>query len=201
MSSHLRLSVTIEDQKQKSGGSFSVIPDAECLPYFTEAFRSVVSGVEAGDSMLEQLFPEMFSLFVKGESARKFIPVILCRLPPGTWRWPAFENFISDKRGGIEEPDFKAMAEMLASRVMKVAYSLHHKQQFLKTADHAPYMMFCSVDDDRTPDECKGLNGVISHYTSSFWSEHPIPCRRLDCRCSFIAMSERDLKKLSYKGI
>lgn len=90
---------------------------------------------------------------------------------------------------------YSEMAELLAHRVTMKAHWQHRRDQMLEITNHLPYWMFSAVDDDRTPEPCRKIDGTVRLHSDAFWQTHYPPCEHLFCRCSVIALSERDVQK------
>ena len=156
---------------------------------FLKAYRQVTNDVEAPRAAIETLLPGLLASFEGGQLRRDVVKSIASVLPLGSWRWPEFE-----RQFGVGN---EAMAaELLHHRIWTLAYAYRHESQFAATVDSAPYKMFSAIMDDRSPATCRTLNGTVKHHADPFWKLNPVPCARLDCRCSWIALSRRDLEKL-----
>ena len=157
---------------------------------FDDAYRRVMAGVEVSGESINRLLPALRVAFKNGDPSAKVITLILEHLPAGSWRWREFEE-----QFGSRPP--RDMADALHHRIWVHAYAARHEEQFTKTVVSAPYKMFSAIMDDRTAEECRILNGTVKYYNDEFWTSHPIPCSRLNCRCTWIALSRRDAERLS----
>lgn len=79
---------------------------------------------------------------------------------------------------------------------MQSAYSAQRYQQMRDNADQRPYWRYSAVNDDRTRPSHSAMNGLIYPYDDPFWNTF-YPPNGFNCRCSVIALGERDIKRLS----
>jgi hypothetical protein len=86
--------------------------------------------------------------------------------------------------------DKKEMAELFVHRVTMSFCARRRREQHLRTSESRPWWLFDAVDDDRTPGYCARLDGTVKRFDDPFWTEHPIPCERLFCRCSIRSLTD-----------
>lgn len=158
--------------------------------HFSVAYQVLMSGIEAAAPAVDGMKDELRAMFNQGCYPRDAIRAIDRWLLPGSWRWPAFE-------AQFPQVATATPADLLYHRLWRLASSARHDAQFARTARIAPYKMFSPVMDDRTPPECRALNGTVGRHDDEFWLGRKIPCDRLDCRCTWIALSARDAERLS----
>lgn len=80
---------------------------------------------------------------------------------------------------------------------MQAAYSAARYQRYMENVDNRPYWQYSAVGDQRTRPAHQALNGKIYRYDDPFWATF-YPPNGFNCRCTVIALSDRDLKR---KGI
>lgn len=80
---------------------------------------------------------------------------------------------------------------------MQQAYSAARYQRYMDNIDNRPYWQYSAVGDQRTRPAHQVLNGKIYRYDDPFWATF-YPPNGFNCRCTVIALGERDLKR---KGI
>ncbi|HGO5822528.1 TPA: phage minor head protein [Mannheimia haemolytica] len=80
---------------------------------------------------------------------------------------------------------------------MQQAYSAARYQRYMDNVDNRPYWQYSAVGDQRTRPAHQALNGKIYRYDDPFWATF-YPPNGFNCRCTVIALGERDLKR---KGI
>lgn len=80
---------------------------------------------------------------------------------------------------------------------MQAAYSAARYQRLRENIDNRPYWQYSAVGDERTRPAHQVLNGQIYRYDDPFWATF-YPPNGFNCRCTVIALDERDLKR---KGI
>lgn len=80
---------------------------------------------------------------------------------------------------------------------MQAAYSAARYQRLRENIDNRPYWQYSAVGDERTRPAHQVLNGKVYRYDDPFWATF-YPPNGFNCRCTVIALGERDLKR---KGI
>lgn len=77
---------------------------------------------------------------------------------------------------------------------MLTAYSAARYQRLRDNVDNRPYWQYSAVGDERTRPAHLALNGKIYRYDDPFWATF-YPPNGFNCRCSVIALGERDLQR------
>ena len=77
---------------------------------------------------------------------------------------------------------------------MLTAYSAARYQRMRDNVDNRPYWQYSAVGDERTRPAHLALNGKIYRYDDPFWATF-YPPNGFNCRCSLIALAERDLQR------
>lgn len=77
---------------------------------------------------------------------------------------------------------------------MQSAYSAARYQRMRDNVDNRPYWQYSAVGDERTRPAHLALSGKIYRYDDPFWATF-YPPNGFNCRCSVIALAERDLKR------
>ncbi|EGV05042.1 phage Mu protein F-like protein [Haemophilus pittmaniae HK 85] len=77
---------------------------------------------------------------------------------------------------------------------MLTAYSAARYQRMRDNVDNRPYWQYSAVGDERTRPAHLALNGKIYRYDDPFWATF-YPPNGFNCRCSVIALAERDLQR------
>ena len=77
---------------------------------------------------------------------------------------------------------------------MQTAYSAARYQRMRDNVDNRPYWQYSAVGDERTRPAHLALNGKIYRYDDPFWATF-YPPNGFNCRCSVIALGERDLQR------
>ena len=76
--------------------------------FFEPAFWKVAKSIQASEESLKALLPELLMAFTSGDPRRETQAVML-HLPEGTWRWPAYEDYVSKRDGD----DIKKETELI----------------------------------------------------------------------------------------
>jgi len=66
--------------------------------YFDPAFWKVAKGIQANKSSLNALLSELLVAYTSGDPRRE-TQVVIQHLPEGTWRWPAYEDYVLKRDG------------------------------------------------------------------------------------------------------
>lgn len=77
---------------------------------------------------------------------------------------------------------------------MQSAYSAGQYQGYMDNIDHRPYWMYDAVADHRTRPAHAAMDGLVYRYDDPFWTTF-YPPNGYRCRCSVIALSERDMQR------
>ncbi|HDR1900401.1 TPA: minor capsid protein [Pasteurella multocida] len=77
---------------------------------------------------------------------------------------------------------------------MQSAYSAQRYQQMRDNVDNRPYWQYSAILDDRTRPSHSAMNKLVYRYDDPFWNTF-YPPNGFNCRCSVIALSERDIKQ------
>lgn len=126
----------------------------------------------------------------------------------GQWKANAFEVF--KKKGWVYDYDYESSGYLLADpetgeyfgtpRRLDTIYrtntqsalSAQRYQQQVDNAESRPYWMYVAILDDRVRPSHLRLNAVVYRYDDPFWDTF-YPPNGFNCRCTVIALSERDL--------
>lgn len=77
---------------------------------------------------------------------------------------------------------------------MQSAYSAGQYQGYMANIDSRPYWMYDAVGDHRTRAAHAAMDGLVYRYDDPFWTTF-YPPNGYRCRCSVIALSERDMQR------
>ena len=80
---------------------------------------------------------------------------------------------------------------------MQSAYSAARYQRMRDNVDNRPYWQYSAVGDERTRPAHLALSGKIYRYDDPFWTTF-YPPNGFNCRCSVIALAERDLQRRAW---
>ncbi|EED0799472.1 minor capsid protein [Escherichia coli] len=77
---------------------------------------------------------------------------------------------------------------------MTVVYSAGRWAEQMENVDDRPYWKYTAIQDNRTRKTHEALHGTVMRYDDPFW-EAFYPPNGWGCRCSVVAMSERDITR------
>lgn len=77
---------------------------------------------------------------------------------------------------------------------MQTAYSAGQYQGYMANIDSRPYWMYDAVGNHRTRPAHAAMDGLVYRYDDPFWATF-YPPNGYRCRCSVIALSERDMQR------
>jgi SPP1 gp7 family putative phage head morphogenesis protein len=166
-----------------------------------------MSEIETALEIFDTVLQETDALPSERELLRRIIESQSTRIAPEykaeirghRWSWWRYDAYVLD---ASESNDPRVeMAELLRHRVMMLAFASRRKLDFLRFVRTHPYWMWSAVNDSRTNQDCVSNDGAIKRWDDSFWTDNPIPCHRLFCRCTFIALTEKEVtRRLNLAG-
>lgn len=77
---------------------------------------------------------------------------------------------------------------------MQAAYNAGQYQTYMADVDNRPYWQYDAVGDHRTRPAHAAMDGLVYRYDDPFWTTF-YPPNGYRCRCSVIALSERDMRR------
>ena len=81
---------------------------------------------------------------------------------------------------------------------MMTQYSIGNYKQQMEVIDYYPYWEYSAIEDSRTSNICRQLDGVVKRYDDSFWSAY-YPPNHFHCRSTVISRNKEELKKYNLK--
>lgn len=77
---------------------------------------------------------------------------------------------------------------------MQAAYNAGQYQTYMADVDNRPYWQYDAVGDERTRAAHSAMDGLVYRYDDPFWTTF-YPPNGYRCRCSVMALSERDVER------
>ncbi|MCF2626246.1 DUF935 family protein [Fusobacterium perfoetens] len=81
---------------------------------------------------------------------------------------------------------------------MMTQYSIGNFKQQMEVVEDYPYWEYSAIEDNRTSNICRQLDGVVKRYDDSFWSAY-YPPNHFHCRSTVISRNKEELKKYNLK--
>lgn len=81
---------------------------------------------------------------------------------------------------------------------MMTQYSIGNFKQQMEVVEDYPYWEYSAIEDNRTSNICRQLDGVVKKYDDSFWSAY-YPPNHFHCRSTVISRNKEELKKYNLK--
>ena len=81
---------------------------------------------------------------------------------------------------------------------MMTQYSIGNYKQQMEVIDYYPYWEYSAIEDSRTSNICRQLDGVVKKYDDPFWSAY-YPPNHFHCRSTVISRNKEELKKYNLK--
>lgn len=81
---------------------------------------------------------------------------------------------------------------------MMTQYSIGNYKQQIEVVEEFPYWEYSAIEDNRTSNICKQLDGVIKRYDDPFWSTY-YPPNHYQCRSTVISRSKEEIKRHGFK--
>lgn len=81
---------------------------------------------------------------------------------------------------------------------MMTQYSIGNYKQQMEVVEDYPYWEYSAIEDSRTSNICRQLDGVVKRYDDPFWSAY-YPPNHFHCRSTVISRNKEELKKYNLK--
>lgn len=81
---------------------------------------------------------------------------------------------------------------------MMTQYSIGNYKQQMEVIEDYPYWEYSAIEDNRTSNICRQLDGVIKKYDDLFWSTY-YPPNHFHCRSTVISRNKEELKRFNLK--
>ena len=93
----------------------------------------------------------------------------------------------------------KAHAETVYRNALQTQYSIGRWEQAEMAKKTHPYLRYVAVNDSRTSECCRALNGIIRKVDDPFWNTHTPPNHHR-CRSVLQSLTEKEAQKRSPTG-
>lgn len=106
-------------------------------------------------------------------------------------------SFESWKKIAIADPTLHVLPKYKLETIYRTniqgSFNSGKWARFEKTKVSRPYVMYDSINDGRTRETHRALNGVIKRLDDPFWDIHG-PANGFNCRCRLISLNEKQMK-------
>lgn len=145
--------------------------------------------------MLNDIKQSMVKAADEGQSFQHWRKDILQHLQNKGWLHPNGHNGkeIIDPATG-EVFGAPRRLETIYRTNMQSAYSAGQYQTYMGNIDNRPYWLYDAVGDSRTRAAHAAMDGLVYRYDDPFWATF-YPPNGYNCRCSVMALSERDMAR------
>ena len=145
--------------------------------------------------MLNDIKQSMITAADNGQSYQNWRKDILQHLQNKGWLHPNGHNGkdIIDPQTG-EVFGAPRRLETIYRTNMQSAYMAGQYQGYMANIGERPYWMYDAVGDSRTRPAHAAMDGLVYRYDDPFWATF-YPPNGYNCRCSVMALAERDLAK------
>ncbi|MFV2030603.1 phage minor head protein [Neisseria sp. S1] len=148
--------------------------------------------------MLHDIKQSMITAKENGLSYQDWRKDILQHLQNKGWLHPNGHNgqdIIDPKTGEVFGPPRRL--ENIYRTNMQSAYQAGRYQTYMGNIDNRPYWMYDAVGDHRTRPAHAAMDGLVYRYDDPFWATF-YPPNGYRCRCTVVALSERDVARNGY---
>ncbi|MBI5634868.1 MAG: phage head morphogenesis protein [Nitrospirae bacterium] len=173
--------------------TFKPLPFEEAIAFFS---KKILLSPEEYRSLIEALRQLAFT--VSGIAEADIIDDIYRQTLKGLTDGISFNDF---KKALIEKVS-AAWGAAAASRLdtifrtnIQSAYQAGHYKRQREVASAMPYWQYVAVMDSRTRPGHAAMNGKVFRYDSEFWKKN-YPPNGFNCRCTVVALTEGQIKKL-----
>lgn len=174
--------------KQVTAENYRNLTDSEIAKVYTIARMTDLD-------MLNDIKQSMIKAASDGQSYADWRKDILQHLQNKGWLHPNGHDgkVIIDPTSG-EVFGAPRRLENIYRTNMQTAYSAGQYQGYMANIDSRPYWMYDAVGDHRTRPAHAAMDGLVYRYDDPFWATF-YPPNGYRCRCSVIALSERDMQR------
>lgn len=145
--------------------------------------------------MLNDIKQSMVKAASDGQSYNDWLKDILQHLQNKGWLHPnGHDGKVIIDPGSGEVFGAPRRLENIYRTNMQTAYSAGQYQGYMANIDSRPYWMYDAVGDHRTRPAHAAMDGLVYRYDDPFWTTF-YPPNGYRCRCSVIALSERDMQR------
>ncbi len=94
----------------------------------------------------------------------------------------------------------KGRLETVFRNAIQSHYAIGRREQHARNAAHRPFLMYSSINDGRTRESHRAMNGYIAPVDDPIWQKRTPPWAHR-CRCSVISLTEKQALARGWKGV
>lgn len=170
---------------------------------FEEAIKSFLDKTPALYETIEEITEDVRANFVwlKKSSDLEITTRLFDNMKKSLENGTTFKQWIKDceeviNKAGLGKQGY--YLENVYRTNMMTQYSIGNYKQQMEVIDYYPYWEYSAIEDSRTSNICRQLDGVVKKYDDPFWSAY-YPPNHFHCRSTVISRNKEELKKYNLK--
>ena len=170
---------------------------------FEEAIKSFLDKMPVLYDTIEEVTEDVRANFVwlKKSSDLEITTRLFDNMKKSLENGTTFKQWIKDCEEAINKAGLGKQGYYLENVYrtnMMTQYSIGNFKQQMEVVEEYPYWEYSAIEDNRTSNICRQLDGVVKRYDDSFWSAY-YPPNHFHCRSTVISRNKEELKKYNLK--
>ena len=170
---------------------------------FEEAIKSFLDKMPVLYDTIEEVTEDVRANFVwlKKSSDLEITTRLFDSMKKSLENGTTFKQWIKDCEEAINKAGLGKQGYYLENVYrtnMMTQYSIGNYKQQMEVIEDYPYWEYSAIEDSRTSNICRQLDGVVKRYDDPFWSAY-YPPNHFHCRSTVISRNKEELKKYNLK--
>ena len=170
---------------------------------FEEAIKSFLDKTPVLYDIIEEITEEVRanSIWIKKSTDLEITAKLFDNMKKSMEAGTTFKQWLKDcdeiiNKAGLGNQGY--YLENVYRTNMMTQYSIGNYKQQIEVVEEFPYWEYSAIEDNRTSNICKQLDGVIKRYDDPFWSTY-YPPNHYQCRSTVISRSKEEIKRHGFK--
>jgi SPP1 gp7 family putative phage head morphogenesis protein len=170
---------------------------------FEEAIKSFLDKMPVLYDMIEEVTEDVRANFIwlKKSNDLEITTRLFDSMKKSLENGTTFKQWVKDCEEAINKAGLGKQGYYLENVYrtnMMTQYSIGNYKQQMEVVEEYPYWEYSAIEDNRTSNICRQLDGVVKRYDDSFWSAY-YPPNHFHCRSTVISRNKEELKKYNLK--